>query len=122
MDELKKLWTTDQLKFYGSAEKYHNHYIFKELIDSCYDKEWIPYCKKTFNGAQSVIAYLGKYTHRIAVSNHRIICMDEKTVTFSVKDYNNKSCSFICFLKPQNLRFYCRASLFRKSMILLAFT
>ena len=78
------------MKFYGSAEKYRNHYTFKELIDSCYDKEWIPYCKKTFNGAQSVIDYLGKYTHRIAVSNHRIICMDEKTVTFSVKDYNNK--------------------------------
>ncbi len=48
-----------------------------------------PHCKETFNGAQSVIAYLGKYTHRIAVSNHRILCMDEKTVTFSVKDYKN---------------------------------
>ena len=51
--------------------------------------EWIPYCKKTFNGAQSVIDYLGKYTHRIAVSNHRIIRMDKDTVTFSVKDYRS---------------------------------
>ena len=39
---------------------------------------------------QSVIDYLGKYTHRIAVSYHHIICMDDKTVTFSVKDYDNK--------------------------------
>ena len=49
-----------------------------------------PYCKKTFHGAQSVIDYLGKYTHRIAISNHRIICMNDETVTFSVKDYRNK--------------------------------
>ena len=65
-------------------------YAFKELIDFCYDAEWIPYCKKTFNGAQSVIDYLGKYTHRIAISNHRIIRMDDETVTFFVKDYRNK--------------------------------
>ncbi len=90
MDELKNLWNTNQLEFHGTAEKYRNHYTFKELLDSCYAAEWIPYCKKTFNGAQSVIDYLGKYTHRIAISNHRIIRMDDETVTFFVKDYRNK--------------------------------
>ena len=55
MDELKNLWNTNQLEFHGTAEKYRNYYAFKELIDSCYDAEWIPYCKKTFIGAQSVI-------------------------------------------------------------------
>lgn len=90
LDELKSLWKDNQLEFHGSSEQYHNHYLFKELLDSCYSKEWVPYCKKTFNGAQSVINYLGKYTHRIAISNHRIIRMDENTVTFSVKDYRNK--------------------------------
>lgn len=88
--ELKLLWKEEKLQFYGSSEKYRNHYAFKELLDACYATEWIPYCKKTFHGAQSVIDYLGKYTHRIAISNHRIIRMDEKTVTFSVKDYINK--------------------------------
>ena len=48
------------------------------------------YCKETFNGAQSVINYLGKYTHRIAISNHRIKSMTEATVTYAVKDYKNK--------------------------------
>ena len=90
MDELKNLWNTDQLEFHGTAEKYRNHYAFKKLIDSCYDIEWVPYCKKTFNGAQSVIDYLGKYTHRIAISNHRIIHMDNENVTFSVKDYRKE--------------------------------
>ena len=90
IDELKHLWNTGQLEFHGTAEKYRNYYVFKDLLDSCYDTEWIPYCKKTFNGAGSVIDYLGKYTHRIAISNHRIICMDDENVTFSVKDYRNK--------------------------------
>ena len=90
IDELKHLWNTGQLEFHGTAEKYRNYYVFKDLLDSCYDTEWIPYCKKTFNGAGSVIDYLGKYTHRIAISNHRTICMDDENVTFSVKDYRNK--------------------------------
>ena len=90
LDELKLLWKKEKLHFYGSSEKYRNHYIFQELLDTCYTMEWIPYCKKTFNGAQSVINYLGKYTHRIAISNYRIISMDEQTVTFSVKDYHNE--------------------------------
>ena len=90
MDELKQLWKAEKLEFHGSAEKYRNHYTFKELIDRCYSAEWVPHCKKTFNGAQSVINYLGKYTHRIAISNHRVIRMDEENVTFSVKDYRNK--------------------------------
>ena len=90
MAELKMLWEEKQLVFHGTAKKFRNHYVFKELLNTCYDTEWIPHCKKTFNGAQSVIDYLGKYTHRIAISNHRIIRMDDHTVTFWVKDYRNE--------------------------------
>lgn len=88
--ELKVLHDTNQLIFHGTSEKYRNQYNFKKLLNLCYSKEWIPHCKKTFNGAQSVIKYLGKYTHRIAISNHRIIRMTDTTVTFSVKDYRNE--------------------------------
>ena len=87
LHELKTLWKDNKLQFFGSSEKYRNHYTFKELLNICYTKNWIPHCKKTFNGAQSVIKYLGKYTHRIAISNHRIIRMDDNTVTYHVKDY-----------------------------------
>ena len=87
MNELKSLYKDNKLEFHGSSEKYRNSYNFKELLNTCYKKDWIPHCKKTFNGAQSVINYLGKYTHRIAISNHRIIRMDEDTVTYYVKDY-----------------------------------
>ena len=89
LDKLKEIWEQNELRFHGSSEKYRNRYTFKELLDTCYSKKWIPHCKKTFNGAQSVINYLGKYTHRIAISNHRIICMNDNTVTFYVKDYKN---------------------------------
>jgi len=90
MDELKSLYKDNKLVFHGSSEKYRNSYNFKELLNTCYEKDWVPHCKKTFNGAQSVINYLGKYTHRIAISNHRIIRMDEDTVTYYVKDYREQ--------------------------------
>ena len=90
MDELKSLYKDNKLEFHGSSEKYRNSYSFKELLNICYKKDWVPHCKKTFNGAQSVINYLGKYTHRIAISNHRIIRMDEDTVTYYVKDYREQ--------------------------------
>lgn len=90
MEAVKSLWNDGKLEFHGSAEEYRNHFAFKELLNTCHGKEWEPYCKKTFNGASSVINYLGKYTHRIAISNHRIIRMDETSVTFYVKDYRNE--------------------------------
>ena len=58
--ELKSLWNDSKLEFHGTAEKYQNHYCFKGLLDECYKKDWVAYCKETFNGAQSVINYLGK--------------------------------------------------------------
>ncbi len=82
MAELKQLWENDRLEFHGSAAPYKNYYTFKELLNTCYAKEWIPYCKKPFDGAESVIRYLGKYIHRIAISNYRIKDMTESTVTF----------------------------------------
>lgn len=87
MEELKLLCGQGRLSFYGAAGKYRGHYEFKELLRRCYSKGWVVYCKKTFRGAQPVISYLGKYTHRIAISNRRILRMDGTTVTFSVKDY-----------------------------------
>lgn len=90
LEEIRNLWEEKKLEYHGGARKYRNSYEMKELIDQCYNKEWITYCKETFNGAQSVIDYLGKYTHRIAISNHRIISMTETTVTYTMKDYKKE--------------------------------
>lgn len=62
----------------------------KKLRNSLFDKEWVVYAKQPFGNAHSVVEYLGRYTHKIAISNHRIKAIDDKTVTFSYKDYKAK--------------------------------
>ena len=59
----------------------------KALIDVLYHKEWIVYAKAPFGGPHAVIEYLGRYTHKVAISNHRICSIDNDTVTFEYKDY-----------------------------------
>lgn len=54
-----------------------------------YSKEWIVYCKKPFGNAEKVVSYLGRYTHRVAISNNRILRADDDTVTFSWRDYRD---------------------------------
>jgi hypothetical protein len=89
MDGLKRLREDNRLEYHGMSEQYCNHYAFKELVNICYLKEWQPYSKETFGGAEAVIKYLGRYTHRIAISNHRITGMDtdKGMVTYRIKDY-----------------------------------
>ena len=59
----------------------------KHLIDGLFKKEWVVFAKRPFGNPKSVVEYLGRYTHKIAISNHRIRDIDQKTVTFSYKDY-----------------------------------
>jgi hypothetical protein len=58
-----------------------------ELVNELYKKDWVVFAKRPFNGPQSVIEYLGRYTHKIAISNHRIKNISDGKVTFSYKDY-----------------------------------
>ena len=87
---LKELRSSKVLEYHGSSAKYINSLVFQDLIDECYGIDWNLYIKETFNGANSVIQYLGKYTHRIAISNHRLLSIDSDKVTYYVKDYRNK--------------------------------
>ena len=59
----------------------------KDLINALFKKEWVVFAKQPFGNPKSVIEYLGRYTHKIAISNHRIKNIDQDTVTFSYKDY-----------------------------------
>jgi hypothetical protein len=86
---LKQYYSKGLLSFYNDELEYKNPDCFANLIDSCYRKEWYAYTKKTFSGPLAVIRYLGRYTHRVAISNERIIAMDEETVTIRVKDREN---------------------------------
>jgi len=63
----------------------------KQLFNALYQKDWIVYAKAPFGGPQAVIEYLGRYTHKVAISNHRICSIDDEegTVTFKYKDYGD---------------------------------
>ena len=60
---------------------------YVKLKDLCYSKSWVVYCQKPFAGSEGIIQYLGNYTHRVAISNHRIEAFENNKVTFSYKDY-----------------------------------
>ena len=59
----------------------------KELRESLFKKDWIVYAKRPFGSPKSVVEYLGRYTHKVAISNHRIQQVDDECVRFSYKDY-----------------------------------
>ena len=61
------------------------------LVKSVYRKSWVVYAKSPFGGSKGVINYLARYTHKIAMTNQRIISYDEETVTFSYTDYKHKN-------------------------------
>ena len=82
-----------ELQFFGATEELRHPATFKKLLDTLYEKEWIVYCKPPFKNAGCVVEYLGRYTHRVAISNSRIVKMEDGHVTFKWRDYrdNNKS-------------------------------
>jgi hypothetical protein len=61
--------------------------VDQELLDKLYKHHWVVYAKRPFTGPSSVVEYLGRYTHKIAISNHRIKNVADHRVTFSYKDY-----------------------------------
>lgn len=89
LHQLKHYYKEGLLHVYGDAEQYQNPSRFQALLTKCYRQSWYCYTKRTFSGPLAVVKYLGRYTHRIAIGNTRIVAMDEKTVTFTVKDRQN---------------------------------
>ena len=88
---LKQYYEQDQLNFYNDTELYKDSKRFQELVDQCYGINWYSYTKRTFSGPLAVVKYLGRYTHRIALSNQRILSADEENVMIQVKDYKNNN-------------------------------
>lgn len=85
MAHLSALYEKGSLTFSSSCEKLCNYYHWKEWKNKLYEMDWCPYIKETFNGFGNAIEYLGRYTHKIAVSNSRILSVSDDTVTFSAR-------------------------------------
>lgn len=76
------------LHFYGSIDAYNEKdTLIRKVISPLYQKNWVVYCKRPFNGAEKVFDYLGRYTHRVAISNNRILSISDDKVTFAWRDY-----------------------------------
>ena len=87
LSKLKQAYSQGDLNLVGSNVDLKNEQSFKQLLDSVYEKQWVVYAKKPFGGVGNVLKYLGRYTHRIAISNHRIVDIDDGMVQFKWKDY-----------------------------------
>jgi hypothetical protein len=88
---IKHYYEQNQLKFYNETKQYENPKQFQNLLNECYSLNWYSYTKRTFSGPMAVVEYLGRYTHRIAISNNRIVSVDQNNVTIRAKDYRNNN-------------------------------
>ncbi len=79
--------STDRLAFFGDHAALVDRAAFTAFLAPMRKTEWVVYAKQPFGGPQSVLAYLSRYTHRVAISNRRLIAADETGVTFKWKDY-----------------------------------
>jgi len=88
---LDQYFQAGKLTFSASCENLRNSYSWKELWNALYQKTWCPEIRETFNGFGNAIEYLGRYTHRIAITNTRLKEVTAESVTFTAKDYKNDS-------------------------------
>ena len=87
LDRLIRLHDVGKLQFFGDLADLADRDVFDAILKPLRKIDWVVYAKEPFAGPKAVLAYLSRYTHRIAISNSRLIRMDQRGVTFRVKDY-----------------------------------
>jgi hypothetical protein len=87
LEGLQRLYNKEQINCRGPATAFQNGQWFSELLTQLRRDKWVVYAKPPFGGPEQVLRYLGRYTHRMAISNHRITSFDGEYVHFRWKDY-----------------------------------
>ena len=87
VDGLKRMHRENRLTLAGSLERMAEPKCFAAFLRTLFRQDWVVYAKPAFGGPEQVLCYLGRYTHRIAISNHRLVSFDGNTVTFRWRDY-----------------------------------
>jgi hypothetical protein len=87
LQALEKAFHAGLLDFHGAIAPLSEENAFEQLLHNARQSEWVVYAKPPFAGAHAVLDYLARYTHRIAISNHRLTTMQDGKVTFTYKDY-----------------------------------
>ena len=91
LDGLAKAFADKTLVFFGECQQLAQPERFGRFIDDLRNRDWIVYAKPPFGGPEHVLQYLARYTHRVAISNHRIVNVTSDEVTFRWKDYRHNS-------------------------------
>lgn len=86
LSKLERLYRKNQLSFNGRLAEYKNEKQFQKLLTALWNKQWITYAKQPFGGPEQVLEYLGRYTHRVAITNNRIIAIDNDQVRLKYRD------------------------------------
>ena len=84
---LKGFYQKGKLEFHGQLEELAEKRRFNELVHKAFEKKWVVYAKKPFAGPTTVLKYLARYTHRVGISNSRLVDISDGKVSFTVKDY-----------------------------------
>jgi predicted Zn-ribbon and HTH transcriptional regulator len=88
---LKRAFRQGRLTFAGTLKPLENQKAFCSFLRTLFRQNWVVYAKPPFGGPQHVIGYLARYTHRVAISNHRLLDFDQDRVTFRWKDYAHRN-------------------------------
>jgi hypothetical protein len=91
LHKLEKAYNQEKLSFHGKSADFADKQIFTQLIKTLRDKQWITYSKQPFGGPEHVLEYLGRYTHRVAITNNRIISIEGNSVTFNYCDRSDEN-------------------------------
>ena len=89
LEHLEKAFESNELRFPSSMESLQHRDRFLRYLAPVRKGEWVVYAKKPFAGPQQVLDYLGRYTHRVAISNNRLLDIEANRVRFRWKDYRN---------------------------------
>ena len=87
LESLQRAFDADQLQFFGALEPLRQPAAFVQHLAPAKASEWVVYAKRPFAGPQQVLDYVGRYTHRVAISNHRLLDIENDQVRFEWKDY-----------------------------------
>ncbi len=89
LHHLEKAFAMGELKFFAEHRPLHEPAAFRRYLRPVRDAEWVVYAKRPFAGPAQVLDYVGRYTHRVAISNNRLISIDGEQVRFRWKDYRD---------------------------------
>ena len=87
---LRAAFRDGRLGFHGRLACYRHPRTFEQLLHDACGAEWVVYAKPPFEGPEPVLKYLARYTHRVAISNRRLLHVDDARVTFRFKDYRGR--------------------------------